>query len=301
TAENSSTEVIVARGEKIPINTVLNKRYKLFKDLATGAFGATYLAEDSQKKPHHPQSVVLVKQLYPSNTNQQYLELARRLFNNEAKFLERLGKHDRIPQFIAFFEENLQFFIVEEFIKGHSLSAEINQGKKLSAAQVTQIITDVLEVLIFVHDHQIIHRDIKPDNLIRREQDQRIVLIDFGAIKQIQPQQLDNQTVSIGTIGYAPPEQVGGFPRFNSDIYALGIIGIQALTDMNPREFHREHHTGEIVLQNLSDASLQHWSKITAVSPELAVILDKMVHLDPDQRYQSATEVLKNIENLAHR
>ncbi|NJN08146.1 MAG: CHASE2 domain-containing protein [Richelia sp. RM1_1_1] len=294
-ASNDSTEIAFPPSAKISLNTVLNNRYKLIKNLGAGNFGATYIAEDIQY-PKNPQYVV--KQLRPTRQDQKYLELARLLFNREAQFLEILGVHERIPKFIAYFEENQQFFIVQEFIKGNPLEKEISPGKKLSESKVVQILKDVLEVLVFVHSHQIIHRDIKPSNLIRREEDERIVLIDFGAVKQIQPQQSENQTTMIGTKSYAAPEQAAGFPKLNSDIYALGITGIQALTGVNPKNLQRNPDTDELVFQSSLDILPQHWRKIAPTSQELADILDKMVNFDYKKRYQSASEVLKNIENL---
>ncbi|MEB3218465.1 MAG: CHASE2 domain-containing serine/threonine-protein kinase [Nostocales cyanobacterium 94392] len=291
----NKTEIIVPLGAEMPLNTVLNNRYKLIKNLAIGGFGGTYLAEDIQR-PGNPINVV--KQLRPSREDTQFLQIARRLFKTEGEILELLGKHDRIPQLFACFEENQQFFIVQEFIKGCSLDKEIIPGKNFSESEVIQILKDVLEVLVFVHSHRVIHRDIKPGNLIRREQDGRIVLIDFGAVKQIQPQQPENLTIGIGTVGYAPSEQIAGFPKLNSDIYALGITGIQALTGIDPREFQRNPDTSKIEFKSSPDIPALHWREIAATSQKLADILDQMTDFDFKQRYQSAAEVLQQLEKL---
>ena len=276
-------------------DTLLNQRYKLTEPLGSGGFGKTYLADDTQR-PGNPQCVV--KHLQPTLQHQEFLDVSRRLFKTEGEILEILGKHDRIPQLLAYFEESQQFYLVQQFIPGHSLSEEIKSGKRLSETQVIELLQDVLQVLIFVHSHHVIHRDIKPANIIRRQQDNRLVLIDFGAVKQIQSQQIqDNQSVAIGTAGYAPPEQLLGHPRLNSDIYALGMIGIQALTGISAKEFQRNAH-GELVFKTDLNTDEVVWYKLGNFSEKLATILDKMVAYDFIQRYQSAEEVLQSLQSI---
>ncbi|MBD0263428.1 MAG: CHASE2 domain-containing protein [Tolypothrix sp. Co-bin9] len=276
-------------------DTLLNQRYKVTEPLGSGGFGKTYLADDTQR-PGNPQCVV--KHLLPTLQHQEFLDVSRRLFKTEGEILEILGKHDRIPQLLAYFEESQQFYLVQQFIPGHSLSEEIKSGKRLSETQVIELLQDVLQVLIFVHSHHVIHRDIKPANIIRRQQDNRLVLIDFGAVKQIQSQQIqDNQSVAIGTAGYAPPEQLLGHPRLNSDIYALGMIGIQALTGISAKEFQRNAH-GELVFKTDLNTDEVVWYKLVNISEKLATILDKMVAYDFIQRYQSAEEVLQSLQIL---
>jgi CHASE2 domain-containing sensor protein/predicted Ser/Thr protein kinase len=279
-------------------NDILNRRYKIVQPLGAGGFGKTYVAEDTQR-PGNPPCVV--KQLLPARQDSQFLEIARRLFKTEAEILELLGKHEQIPQLLAYFEENHQFYLVQEFIQGHCLTEEIKYGTRLSEAQVIELLQDVLQVLVFVHSHLVIHRDIKPGNLIRRERDQHLVLIDFGAVKQIQSQQQyeENQSIAIGTAGYSPPEQLMGQPKLNSDIYALGMIGIQALTGVSARKFHRDPNTGKLVFQLKPDTDRLLWSQLAETSENLAAILNRMVAYDFAQRYQSAQEVLQSLKHLS--
>jgi len=263
-------------------DTLLGNRYKVIKLLGTGGFSQTYLAEDTQR-PGSPQCVI--KLLQPARSDPKFLEVARRLFETEAEILEILGHHSQIPQLLAYFEENHLFYLVQEFVKGHDLSQELRPGTCLSEPQVVDLLKGVLEILVFVHQHQVIHRDIKPSNVIRRDRDSRLVLIDFGAVKKIQPQaQAETQTIAIGTAGYAPAEQLLGQPHPNSDIYALGIIGIQALTGILPTQLQHDQQTGALV-----------WRHLTTISAELADILDKMVCYHFSDRYQSASEVLSSI------
>jgi CHASE2 domain-containing sensor protein/tRNA A-37 threonylcarbamoyl transferase component Bud32 len=271
---------------KLRLDTLLKKRYRITGSLRFGEFSHTYLAQDTQR-PGDPQCVV--KHLQPARNDAQFLEVARRLFKTEAEVLERLGQHEQIPQLLAYFEEQQQFYLVEELIQGHPLSDELASGKHLLEAQVVDLLKDVLQVLVFVHNHHVIHRDIKPSNLIRRERDNHIVLIDFGAVKQIQPQQMqeESHTVAVGTPGYAPLEQFLGEPRLNSDIYALGMTAIQALTGTPVQQLQRDPNTSAVV-----------WRHSAEIREELAAVLDKMVYYDFRERYQSAVEVLKSLEDI---
>lgn len=268
---------------------LLKGRYTITAELGAGGFGKTYLAQDTQR-PGSPQCVV--KQLKPMRTDERTLEISRRLFQQEAEMLEKLGKHSQIPQLLAYFEQNQEFYLVQEFVKGHPLSAEMFSGKRLSEIQVVYLLKDVLSVLNFIHTQGVIHRDIKPANIIRREQDGKLVLIDFGAVKQkLQESQLvegqESVTIGIGTVGYAPSEQLKGQPKFNSDIYALGITAIQALTGQVADQLPTDPQTAEIV-----------WRNYASVSDRLANVLDQMVRHHHSARYQSAAEVLQALKDL---
>ncbi|MEH2287008.1 protein kinase domain-containing protein [Nostoc sp.] len=261
------------------INKLLNKRYKIIKNLSSGGFGRTYLAEDMN---HLDNPLCVVKHLQLEHKEAQFLEVARRLFKNEADILNILGQHNQIPKLLNYFEDNQQLYLIQEYIYGHSLQEELTYGKFLLEQQVINILEDVLQVLVFVHNHGVIHRDIKPSNLIRREDNGKLVLIDFGAVKQIQT--LQYETIAVGTMGYAPPEQLVGHPRLNSDIYALGMIAIQALTGQFPNQLQREENTNTLI-----------WREISKTSHKLAVVLNKMVSYDFRERYQSAKEVLQDL------
>ncbi|MEH1889978.1 MAG: CHASE2 domain-containing serine/threonine-protein kinase [Nostoc sp.] len=267
---------------------VLAQRYKIVKVLGSGGFSETYIAVDTQR-PSNPRCVV--KQLKPASTKPEALQLARRLFNSEAQTLEKLGTHSQIPQLLAYFEEDEEFYLVQEQIIGHPLNQELPAGRAIEEVAVIKIVRDLLQTLIFVHKNNVIHRDIKPSNIIRRHLDGKLVLIDFGAVKEVSTKQLDHQeqiplTIGIGTQGYAPSEQCFGRPHYSSDIYAVGMVGIKALTGIAPRELDRD-----------ADGEIK-WSHRSQVSHSLAQILSKMVLDDFKQRYQSASEALKDLEAL---
>jgi len=268
----------------------LGGRYKIISQLGAGGFGQTFLAQDLHL-PGHPQCVV--KQLKPQATDANSLETARRLFDIEAQVLYKLGNHDQIPRLLAHFEDNQEFYLAQELIEGELLTQELAGGHPWPEVRVVALLQDILQVLTFVHQEQVIHRDIKPSNLIRRQQDGKIILIDFGAVKQASTQVVNRKngqtkTISIGTQGYTPKEQLGGNPRFSSDIYAVGIVGIQALTGIHPRRLSEDSETGEI-----------NWrTHAKQVSPELAAILDRMVRYDFRVRYPTAAEALLALKNL---
>ncbi|MBW4541085.1 MAG: serine/threonine protein kinase [Myxacorys chilensis ATA2-1-KO14] len=261
------------------LGKVLHGRYQVFQTLRNGGFGHTYLAKDLHR-PGQPQCVV--KHLKPNTDNPKFLDTARRLFNSEAEILEQLGRHDQIPQLLAYFEEDQELFLVQELIQGQSLDAELQSGERWTEDRVIQFLRQVLEILEFIHRYKVIHRDINPSNIIRRQQDGKLVLIDFGAVKQIQsPQGPAERTVIIGTIGYMSREQSIGQPVPSSDIYALGVIGIQALSGLHPSQMDRNPQTGEII-----------WQHQVQISPNLAAVLSKMVLFDFRKRYSSAADVL---------
>jgi eukaryotic-like serine/threonine-protein kinase len=271
--------------------TILRGRYHIVKPLSAGGFGETFLAEDWDL-PNHP--ICVVKRFQPQSNNPFVLQQGARLFKQEAEILQRVGSHDQIPRLLAHIEENQEFYLVEEFIEGEVLSKELIYGTQKREDEVISLLRDVLEVLAFVHAQGVIHRDIKPANLIRRKSDGKIVLIDFGAVKEIGCLSVHSQaqitpTIAIGTLGYRPNEQANGKPCFSSDVYAVGVIAIQALTGLNPEPnlggFPEDAVTGEFK-----------WRDTVAVSRELGSIIDKMVRKDYRQRYTSAVEVLQDLD-----
>jgi serine/threonine protein kinase/Flp pilus assembly protein TadD len=269
----------------------LGGRYKIIGELGAGGFGQTFLAQDLHL-PDHPRCVV--KQLKPQVSDAESFQTATRLFDVEARVLYQLGNHDQIPRLLAHFEENQEFYLAQELIDGEPLTQEIKGGQRWSETQVIAFLQDLLHVLTFVHEQNVIHRDLKPSNLMRRRRDGKIVLIDFGAVKQvstqiINPQTGQTRTISIGTQGYTPKEQLGGNPRFSSDIYSAGIIAIQMLTAIHPRNLAEDAQTGEISWRNHAPH----------VSSELAEFLDHMVRYDFRVRYPTAAEALLALRNLS--
>jgi serine/threonine-protein kinase len=271
---------------------LLQGRYLTTGLLGQGGFGAAFLARD-RFTPGLRQCVV--KQFKPSMPlNPQQLELAQTLFHREAEVLEQLGnEHPQIPDLLAFFDlsvpntqlgrEDRFFYLVQEFIDGQTLEEELQQQGPFSEAAVLEVLSSMLQVLQFVHEHQVIHRDIKPSNIMRDRRG-RLYLLDFGAIKNVA--QAGQQTsTSIFSQGYAPPEQMAGQAvSFSSDLYALAATAVVLLTGKEPQE--------------LFDASRQawNWQPWARVSDRTALILNKLLQADPNQRAKSAAAVLSVLQ-----
>lgn len=266
---------------------LLAGRYKITEALGAGGFACTYLAQDTQR-PGFPECVV--KKLQPAHRDPAFLIVARRLFNTEAEILEKLGNHPNIPRLLAHFEtEDQEFYLVEEYIPGELLSQELSNSGVLDESKIVAMLKEILSILVYIQDRGVIHRDLKPSNIIRDSEKNRLVLIDFGAVKQIQPQDQHSAsdrelTVAIGTRGYTPPEQLAGQPNFSSDIYALGVIAIYALTGLRPNQLESDRHTGNL-----------QWRHLVNIGAELAAVIEKMVCYNFPERYQSAAEVLQDL------
>jgi serine/threonine protein kinase len=271
---------IMARVEidALDVGTVLRNRYEIVKQLGIGSFGVTYIAKD---RDFPGQKEFVVKQFNPVNIEQKSIDIARAKFTQEAECLARLT-NDFIPRVYAQFEENSHFYIVQDLVEGVTLAQEFKAGEKKNEQYIKKLLVDVLTPLAYVHQQNIIHRDLKPDNLIRRNSDGKISLIDFGAVKEVVNQPTSQTGTTIGTPGYMPHEQISGRPKMSSDIYALGVIAIQAATGIDLSQLSFDHD------ENLV------WQDIAPdISLELKNILSQMVEYDFRKRYGSAGEAIQ--------
>jgi serine/threonine protein kinase, bacterial len=269
------------------IGQILAGRYRVVQVLGAGGFGETYITADLHL-PGEPQCVL--KHLKPATDDPAVLDIARKLFQKEAETLQQLGSFDKIPRLLAYFEEQKEFYLVQELVRGHTLSRELTSGQRWPEAAVRKMLGEVLSILEFVHSQGVIHRDIKPDNIMRRDADGCLVLIDFGAIKQVRNQATMGtapQTVAIGTPGYMSPEQARGNPRPNSDLYALGVIGIQALSGKYPSELIEDDATGEL-----------QWQHFVQASPLMVAHLSEMTRYHFRDRFTTASAALQALKNI---
>lgn len=286
-SQQDDLQDLLKRREAEVIGLILGNRYRITRLLGAGGFGETYVAEDTQR-PGDP--VCVVKQLRIISDDPQAHRLGQRFFLSEAETLERLGHHDQIPRLLAYFEAQQSFYLVEEMIEGHLLREELASRQPQSPIYVLYLLKDLLPVVGFVHSQGVIHRDIKPSNIIRRHGDRRLVLIDFGAVKAstqplADPDATLTATVSVGTQGYMPSEQATGMPKFTSDLYALGITAIEALTGIPAYALKRDPH-GEVIWRYA----------VPDLPPPFADLLIGLVRYDFTNRYQSAWEVLRDLE-----
>lgn len=269
--------------------TVLNNRYRVVRVLASGGFGDTFLAEDSFLPSNR---LCVIKQLKLLIENPQVYKIVQERFRREAAILEELGQASgQIPELYAYFEEAGRFYLVQEWVEGQTLGHKVRTEGIFSEFAVKQLLEKTLPVLSYLHGRGIIHRDIKPDNIILRRKDGLPILIDFGAVKQSVGTMLNSQgqttsSIVIGTPGYMPPEQGVGRPVFSSDLYSLGLTAIYLLTGKLPQEFSTNHRTGELIWR----------SAAPTVSDRFADILDRVIQYHPRDRFATADKMLSVLQ-----
>lgn len=270
--------------------TLLNNRYQVIQVLGAGGFGETFLAEDT----HMPSlRRCVIKQLKPISNDPKTYQIIQDRFKREAATLEHLGEaSDQIPKLYAYFPENGQFYLVQEWIQGQTLTQMVEAKGYIAEKTVREILFSLLSVLDYVHSKGIIHRDIKPDNVILRTQDNKPVLIDFGAVKEtirtvINPSGQPLQSLVIGTPGYMPSEQAIGRPVYATDIYSLGLTAIYLLTGKQPQELETDPQTGQILWQQYA----------AGISPELFRVLSQAIEPRPSDRYSTASKMLYALQS----
>jgi serine/threonine protein kinase, bacterial len=271
---------------------ILNNRYQILRELADGGFGKTFLAEDTLM-PSGRRCVV--KQLKPIGADPQIAQWVQDKFQREAALLEDLGdRNDQIPRLYAYFSEDSNFYLVEEWVQGQTLTDKVKQEGMLSETKVKDILVDVLRVLEYIQGKGIIHRDIKPDNIILRFADGKPVLIDFGAVKEtmgtvITSSGRSTSSVIIGTPGYMPSEQSAGRPVFASDLYSLGLAAIYLLTNRQPQELQTDVQTGNIMWRQYAPN----------ISSSFAEIIDRAIQPHARDRYLNAKSMLEAVQSIS--
>ncbi|HEY9647940.1 MAG TPA: serine/threonine-protein kinase, partial [Chroococcidiopsis sp.] len=264
---------------------VLRGRYRAIQPLGQGGFGRTYLAMDEDRLGTY----CVIKQFSPQVQGTKSLEKAVALFNQEALRLHELGEHPQIPTLHAYFEQDGYLYLVQQFIEGQNLLQQMRQSGAFNERQIRDVLSDLLPVLRFVHNKQVIHRDITPMNILRRQSDDRLVLIDFGIAKQLTEATSGEPGTRIGTEGYAPMEQFRGGRAFPaSDLYSLGATCLHLLTEMKPDTLYDPMEGRWIWREHLQEKEI-------LVSDQLAHILDMMLADLVSERYQSADEVMRDL------
>ncbi|WP_219904162.1 serine/threonine protein kinase [Stenomitos frigidus] len=274
---------------KIGIGTLINNRYQIRDVLGRGGFGRTYLASDVERFDEP----CVLKEFVPTHTKQYAVQKARELFEREARILYKIN-HPQIPRFLALFEHDESLFIVQEYISGKTYFRLLHdrlshQHQPFSQAEVSQWLQSLLSVLDYLHRNDIVHRDISPDNIMLPDGQWQPILIDFGLVKQRVSQIWEMtsdrsspppETSFVGKFGYSPPEQIRMGQCYPcSDLYSLAVTAIVLLTGKEP---------GGLINRSLE----WQWQSHVEVDDRLSTILDKMLAEKPDDRYQSASEVL---------
>jgi serine/threonine protein kinase len=279
---------MVETSSKLPNGIILGDRYVIIKQIGQGGFGRTYLAEDT----HRYREKCVLKEFAPLVETEADLEKAEELFEREAGILYQL-KHDRIPQFKALLRTQVNrkqlLFLVQEYIEGKTYYDLLHESGKFSEAEITNLVIELLPVLDYIHQENLIHRDISPDNLIYRRADNKPVLIDFGCVKLAANAVSRSQGFSvtlIGKKGYAPEEQMRSGNAFpNSDLYSLAATAIVLLTGKSPDSLY-DSYQGKWL-----------WEQEAKVSSHLSKVLNKMLAYNPRDRYQSALEIAEALNS----
>ncbi|MEO1374411.1 MAG: serine/threonine-protein kinase, partial [Cyanobacteria bacterium J06635_10] len=266
---------------------ILREKYRIKHKMGgKGGFGETFIAESLSSRDD---KLYVVKKLKPTITDPRIWEQ----FSKEASVLKELGQfHPLIPEVYDYFQQNREYYLIQEHIDGHDLTDEILPGKRWIEAQTKDFLVEILEILAFVHNRGILHMDIKPANIMRRNSDRQLMLIDFGSVKRTSTQVIENGKIRINpnslvfcTPGYAPIEQLHCKPHFySSDIYAVGITAIQALTGISAIELSKEN--GTVIWRD---------EVSNYVSNAFADFLSKMVSFDYTKRYQNAKVALDEL------
>ncbi len=274
--------------------TTLNGRYQVIQVLGHGGFGETFLAEDTYLPSRRP---CVIKQLKVMNDPQKnragQQKFQQERFGREAATLEKLGEgSNQIPKLFAYFAENEQFYLIQEWIQGPTLTDVVTAQETMSEPDVKNILVSLLSVLDYVHSGGIIHRDIKPDNIILRNSNNQPVLIDFGAVKEtvatvINAQGKSDRSIVVGTPGFMAPEQAAGRPIYASDVYSLGLTAIYMLTGKHPQQLELDSETGEIL-----------WHKYITKVSQLTDIIDRAIKYHPRERYTTAQKMLKAMQAI---
>ncbi|PSO47585.1 MAG: hypothetical protein BRC33_12520 [Cyanobacteria bacterium SW_9_44_58] len=266
----------------------IKQQYQARSLIASGRFGRTFLGKDLyQQRP------CVIKQFFPQREEGILLNSRKaiQLFHSEAKRLKQLGDHPQIPQLYDHIEQESYHYIIQEWIDGENLARELSRRGAFSERDLRKLLSSLLPVLQYIHDRRVIHRDIKPHNIICRNSDPEFVLVDFGAAKLASLSELGKTGTIIGSPGYAAPEQVYGKATFASDLYSLGVTCLHLLTEVSPFE-----------LYNPLDNQLQwrdYYCQDLPVSDSLAAILDGMTAFDLQERYTSAEAVLSALGVLS--
>lgn len=268
----------------------LKERYRPIQPIGSGGFGRTFLAVD-EDMPAKTRCVI--KQLYIHNPALGVLKKAKELFYQEAVRLDELGKHSQIPTLLAHFEQNQRLYLAQELIVGQTLTQELRQKGTYGETQIWELLEDILPVLQYIHARKVVHRDIKPANIMRRGDDGKLVLIDFGVAKLLSDTALMKTGTIIGSPEYIAPEQLKGKAFPASDLYSLGVTCIYLLTNIPPLEMY----------DSLNDCWV--WRDFLPsgkqVSDRLSQIIDKLTQNSLKQRYKSVEEVwqaFKSSQNI---
>ncbi|WP_084659138.1 protein kinase domain-containing protein [Thermogemmatispora onikobensis] len=277
------------QGQKVstslrPGDRLQNDRYVIKQILGEGGMGAVLLAEDTRLN----NKLVVIKELISDSSDPAQLQEDVRNFKREVATLASVD-HFLVPAVTDHFQEGSHYFMVQEYVAGENLEERLNRlGRPLSEDDVLVYASDILLVLEYLASRKppIVHRDVKPANIIIGSNDGRAHLVDFGIARpDLAADAARKQTSALGTPGYAPPEQYQGKADPRSDLYALAATMHHLLTNRDPRE-----HPPFV------------YPPVRTLNPRLSLevehLLTRALQNDITKRYQSASEMKQDVDQI---
>lgn len=250
----------------------LKPSYRIVKEIGKGGFAQTFIAVDESQSPPLP---CVIQQISLQHKKLEDLQ-------QKARILQQLSNYCQIPKLQAYFDIENYFYLVQEYIEGVNLNTQLEQQGIFSEVQIWQILTAILPILKVLHSQNLIHCDIKPENLILNNiQNNNLYLVDFAASTLVTAN--NHASNMIANPEYSAPEQTQGKPIFTSDLYSLGVTCIYLLTHISPFYLIDIANTKWIWRDYLQ----------SKVSETLSHVLDKLMEKDVNCRFQSVDEVMQ--------
>lgn len=269
---------MIMKGQKI------SDRYQIIKSIGEGGMANVYLAYDTILDRN-----VAVKVLRGDlATDEKFV----RRFQREALSASSLS-HPNIVEVYDVGEDNGQYYIVMEYIEGKHLKELIKKRGKLTVSEVIDIMLQITDGLSVAHDSYIIHRDIKPQNIMI-EENGMVKITDFGIAMAMNAAQLTQTNSVMGSVHYLPPEQANGKgSTLQSDIYSMGILMYELLTGKLP---YRGDNAVEIALKHLKESLPSIKEELPDLPQSIANIIIKATAKNPKNRYEDAREMHEDLQ-----
>ena len=273
--------------------TLLDNRFSILHIERTNSFSKVFFALDTYQNP--PRNCA-IKAYKPISQKPQLQEWIVREFQQEAARLKQLSLTNQyLPEIYTYFYDSKAYYIARELVEGATLEAKVQDTGALSNYSVREILRKLLLMLADLHQEKVVHQNIKPKNIILRDSDSTPISINFGSIEQIVATFDFHGNKNIfslnDTLGYAPSEQALGAAIPASDLYSLGLTAIYLLTAKNPKDLSIDLDTGNYLIP----------PQIKAHDPNLAAVIARAVHLNPSDRYTSASEMLNALLSTKER
>ena len=261
----------------LKVGTTVKDRYLIVNYIGGEQRIENYLVKDTAQTES---SFFYLQILHPEATDKDSLNQIQAEIEVEIAKIDKVCHKQKALKVLDCFVDRNSICLIQEYVEGRNLAQIIDQQSVLSEEEVINILLGAISALMECHKHKIIHGNIQPSSLLIKNNNQ-VILQNFGSINRFANNYLNSN------LGYIPPEQIAGRITFASDIYALGMTAIHCLTGTIPQKLGISNQTGEIL-----------WQKKAKVNPQLTKAINKMVCLERQKRYSSASQTLKVIKSI---